>query len=155
MSFFPTDHSFVSFTPWYTEHYVNENKTNSHTPKKIIRLKVAFTAPKLEVEVSREWHCYSWHCLQPQTFSCSCLPSAWWGLWMDNNSDTGGQDSSLLQLFLSSSTVCHSIGNVGSDMCVEGGEWRWSLVSTLIFSTILHNKNFTDFTQFLLKLKLQ
>lgn len=34
MSFFPTDHSFVSFTPWYTEHYVNENKTNSHTPKK-------------------------------------------------------------------------------------------------------------------------
>lgn len=35
---------------------------------------------------------------------------------MDNNSDTGGQDSSLLQLFLSSSTVCHSIGNVGSDI---------------------------------------
>lgn len=35
---------------------------------------------------------------------------------MDNNSDTGGQDSSLLQLFLSTSTVCHSIGNVGSDI---------------------------------------
>lgn len=89
---------------------------------------------------------------------------------MDSNSDTGGQDSSLLQLFLSSSTVCHSIGNVGSDipllpvvkyriifilfMCVEGAEWMWSLLSTLIFSTILHNKNFTDFTQFLLKIKL-
>lgn len=89
--------------------------THTHQ-KKIIRLKVAITAPKLEVEVSRVWHCYSWHCLQPQTFSCSCLPSAWWGLWMDSNSDTGGQDSSLLQLFLSSSTVCHSIGNVGSDI---------------------------------------
>lgn len=35
---------------------------------------------------------------------------------MDSNSDTGEQDSSLLQLFLSSSTVCHSIGNVGSDI---------------------------------------
>lgn len=35
---------------------------------------------------------------------------------MDSNSDTGGQDSSLLQLFLSFSTVCHSIGNVGSDI---------------------------------------
>lgn len=89
--------------------------THTHQ-KKIIQLKVAITAPKLEVEVLRVWHCYSWHCLQPQTFSCSCLPSPWWGLWMDNNSDTGGQDSSLLQLFLSSSTVCHSIGNVGSDI---------------------------------------
>lgn len=35
---------------------------------------------------------------------------------MDSNSDTGGQNSSLLQLFLSFSTVCHSIGNVGSDI---------------------------------------
>lgn len=57
MSFFPTDHSFVSFTPWYTKHYVNENKTNTHTSKKKkIRLKIAITAPKLDVEVSRVWH---------------------------------------------------------------------------------------------------
>lgn len=89
-----------------------QNQLTHTKPKK----NHSITAPKLEVEVSRVWHCYSWHCLQPQTFSCSCLPSAWWGLWMDNNSDTGGQDSSLLQLFLSSSTVCHSIGNVGSDI---------------------------------------
>lgn len=107
MSFFPTDHSFVSFTPWYTEHYVNENKTNSHTPKKNHSIESCHYSSEARSR-SFESMTLLFLALPPVSDVFLQLPT------LSLMRTLNGQQ--FWQLFLSSSTVCHSIGNVGSDI---------------------------------------